>query len=672
MYDPGSREGQHLIAHEVAHTVQQRDAAPTTQTKLEVSSPSDGAEVAADHAADLAFSANPTAARAVVGRLGAPTLSRTPRSHVTAGSADEMTIEHIPAVVQAGRAEDIDNGSGTPIHAGQAGYARALLGATGARAESMAHNYSDALLHNLVPSFDGIDQFTRVRASEKDKFIDEATPASLGPITFDNAPSARARWRAAGTWCQERIGEAETDKVSEDETFSRYNAWVPRANGFFTSLERLQAQSWMVGHRNDTGSLAASLLAGLEEAEQVAHRAQTAFDGGNQAGNLPPLPTDASVAALSSETTLKAREMNTAYLRFQSIVINDRSESINAEGAADRARMEQINEVKNFVKNVGGVIDTTMSVVQGAPAAIANATELVQRTGAQINAGRNRRADMRGGEGQHNATYLTTDADGNMVVRDMQYGTDTGASGEATPSPGGGGFSMPSVGGALSAIADFAYAGEVREIQSRLDQIKSRMEGTAVAAAFTAKREIVQNLSDKLAAFALACRNLQARISERRQQYLSYGVALDNFARQDRGNRGSSPGANGDKFATIMVLTSAVRETVGIGNGAKSGFMSVSEIEHWARDINQRRSRSDCPMSLPDRGGSVRSFECSEAEWTAMSGMWSQVRGFNTYVDEIVSDLGPVEVRARSMMGPATMVDGQQRGLHQGGGSGDY
>lgn len=51
-YDPTGREGQRLIAHEVAHTVQQRGAAPTTQTKLTVSQPGDSHEREADAAAD--------------------------------------------------------------------------------------------------------------------------------------------------------------------------------------------------------------------------------------------------------------------------------------------------------------------------------------------------------------------------------------------------------------------------------------------------------------------------------------------------------------------------------------------------------------------------------------------------------------------------------------------
>ncbi len=51
-YQPDDPFGMHLLAHEVAHTVQQSGGAATTHYKLAVSSPGDAAEVEADRAAD--------------------------------------------------------------------------------------------------------------------------------------------------------------------------------------------------------------------------------------------------------------------------------------------------------------------------------------------------------------------------------------------------------------------------------------------------------------------------------------------------------------------------------------------------------------------------------------------------------------------------------------------
>src|ERR1700733_1729402 len=51
-YDPTSSSGEHLLAHEVAHTVQQQGGTSTQMNKLEVSTPGDALEHEADRAAD--------------------------------------------------------------------------------------------------------------------------------------------------------------------------------------------------------------------------------------------------------------------------------------------------------------------------------------------------------------------------------------------------------------------------------------------------------------------------------------------------------------------------------------------------------------------------------------------------------------------------------------------
>ena len=60
-YDPTNRDGIHLLAHEVAHTVQQSGSPGGPQAKLEVSAPGDACEVEADHAADAMIAGRPAA-----------------------------------------------------------------------------------------------------------------------------------------------------------------------------------------------------------------------------------------------------------------------------------------------------------------------------------------------------------------------------------------------------------------------------------------------------------------------------------------------------------------------------------------------------------------------------------------------------------------------------------
>lgn len=58
-YEPGSDGGMHLLAHEVAHTVQQAGGAQRRQHKLDVSTPGDSHEVEADRAADAMVRGQP-------------------------------------------------------------------------------------------------------------------------------------------------------------------------------------------------------------------------------------------------------------------------------------------------------------------------------------------------------------------------------------------------------------------------------------------------------------------------------------------------------------------------------------------------------------------------------------------------------------------------------------
>jgi Domain of unknown function (DUF4157) len=58
-YDPGSHDGLHLLAHEVAHTVQQHGGSTTRQHKLAVSNPHDAAELEADAAASAMVARQP-------------------------------------------------------------------------------------------------------------------------------------------------------------------------------------------------------------------------------------------------------------------------------------------------------------------------------------------------------------------------------------------------------------------------------------------------------------------------------------------------------------------------------------------------------------------------------------------------------------------------------------
>lgn len=73
-YDPRSSRNRRLLAHELAHTVQQAGSAGVGQAKLEIDSEGSPAEAAADQAAEAVMVGAPTPALAPIG----PLISRTP------------------------------------------------------------------------------------------------------------------------------------------------------------------------------------------------------------------------------------------------------------------------------------------------------------------------------------------------------------------------------------------------------------------------------------------------------------------------------------------------------------------------------------------------------------------------------------------------------------------
>jgi hypothetical protein len=83
-FRPSDPFGLHLLAHEVAHTVQQSGGATSTQYKLEVSTPGDAQEVEADRAADAMVQGAP-AAVSVAGGGTARKVMRGPNNSYSKG-----------------------------------------------------------------------------------------------------------------------------------------------------------------------------------------------------------------------------------------------------------------------------------------------------------------------------------------------------------------------------------------------------------------------------------------------------------------------------------------------------------------------------------------------------------------------------------------------------------
>lgn len=638
-YQPKTTAGRYLLAHELTHVVQQ-DAVSTNGNILRVV-PSRSVDA-------LERDADRVAARVVAGSTATPRLGPASGTPLLRREQEGTTDPaHVGAVAEGISLQRGEGPEGETVAPGERGYSRLLLAASGPIGRNLRGVTEEMELQQVELTHEGLDRQIRERAAEeadyREKWRDESG--------FFGSHFAAGLYKEAADWCQERVNEMEQDRSREDQKVARFNWWVPYANVFYQSTRRLSAMEYMLG-AHDPASTVAALEQGLREAKDVGLRAQR-LDASIDVPQVDP-----TVVQASTELTLAAEDMHAAWLDFQRDVLSERAAETEAEGQEAREKRQEIEQVKEFVRNVGKTIDLTMTTVKSAPTHAATASNAIRRAEATVGAMRNRRQIMAGQRPTHRPTYLTTGEDGELVVRNVQTGMDRPAGGgETTPSPSPS-FSLPtSVESILGGIADFAYADEIREINVALEQIKSRVDAIQGVQEFLAIRNRAVDFQNKLNYFAAKSKHLQDRMAQRRQDYLEFGLQLDRFARRDVETRraGQAPERNAERYATIMTLVPQVREVLVAGRGARGAFDKPDEIRQWFHDLERRRGKRPPRTDL-------RSFRLTSEELETIQHIYSQVRLFHSNVDSVEDMYGPVDTEASKLI----------ESLHQGGGSGEY
>lgn len=553
-----------------------------------------------------------------------------------------------PTAVGSRGSGTLDNGFGGTVANGDAAFSRHMLLETNAAANSLD---GWTQLRNVVPATEMAKWQSRQRSREQREQLDLVSGTfmglTMGSMTADNTH------QAAAAFCEQHAGQITKDRTDEDDKFNAYNAWVPRANGYFASVMRLRAQEKMLGV-TDPAALVQQLVRGIGDASQVAKRMQHAHDNGNNAVTLQVPVVDGTLSQASEETSWAGKHMRTEYLEFQRLLLAMEKDATNHEGDKNSARLAQINQNREFVRNVGKTIDTAMSVIDGAPAAVSTATTTINKVGATLGAAANKRQIMSGMRSTHNPTYIAIDAHGKQVVRNVETGTDRAMEkkpGEAfthTPTPESEGPTIPtSVGELLGTVVDFAYAGEVKKITFHLEVIKLRCANLQSEIDAKETTHQIQVFQDALNLFAMKCSELQKRVEARRQQYLEFGVQLDNFARGDLGSQkaGLAPSKGGERYASIMTVASSVREVMSLGRGAKEGFESTPELSTWTMGIIDRRERTD------DGRKDISFMRMPNDELQRINDMHEQVGVFETSYSRESSQIAPVDAAAQEVLG---------------------
>ena len=539
---------------------------------------------------------------------------------------------------------------GSEVEPGEAGYSDAMLDATSYVAEAMVADgmYSDLQMSNVLPNFSRIDNQLEIRAASKQHYIEERDGTN-DFILFHHPGIAQMVNQPMIDWHDTFIPTLERHRQQTQERFDQFNAWVPRANQYFTTGARLEAQLQMIGCTS-AEETAAMLRYGLEDAGQV--RAAARDDevaGGSSAAIDVPQPNE-TVTSSTERCQQKAMEMNTAYIRWQGQVsLATRRSAINAEGNDERARLSEIEQIKQTISQIGATVDLTMAVMAGAPKMINNVGGALQHGEAYVNAVRNNRDILNGGNGHHNPTYITNDSDGNMVIRNVQTGQDRNAlTGERSDMGAAPSVTIPGIPTSaqdiLNTLTDWVYADEVRALNSALAQISTRAGAVETVMGELNLRAACDGLRDTINAYAVEAQQLQRAAQQRRLEYLNLGVQLDNYARQSETmqEEGLAPGEGAERYATIMSLTASVREMLLVGRSAKSMIYTPAQFEEWFLTMKAQRE-------VDPPGSYMRQFSVGEVETARANEIFGQLSQYHGTLENGEETWGEVDATAASV-----------------------
>jgi hypothetical protein len=593
-------------------------------------------------------------------------LQRTAGNDVTTAVVQRYKGKRPPGAAAVGAVEPgVKVGGVAP---GQAGFSSRMMVESGEMAEELRAGGSldNLMLKHVAPDVSGV--------ATQERVVGRAEELWKGQKGGFNTPSTDATYQGFVDSCAGWLDGVAGDKRQLQIHAQQFNAFVPRANSFFISAARLGSMQALLGATDNEG-LVTAVQHGLADAKAVAGQYKDAWEGSDTRRGPETLDVpaaDNTVESQAEEVTLASKDLNDAYLGFRIAMTGQEVAAVEAEGAADRKRLAEINEVKKFVREVGGMIDMSMSVVSGAPAAVTNISNKMRQTEAQVNAVRNKRAIMRGEKGTHNPTYLTTDDKGNMVVANAQTGMQRGADGAKTAMPETKLELPTSVEKLLGGITDFIYAGEVRDINIRLQGIANRVGAIQNWAKGAEITKAIQTFQTKLNEFAKRCNDLQQRIAARRDAYLKFGVQLDRFARAhgELNKQGLGTGQGQERYATIMTVAAQIREVLAIGRNAAGGFGGdAHSFAVWANEASERREMSSAfshradPMSSPPFWN-VPSYKLTSGEEQAIGPIFTQLRGFETTIVMVEKLFGPVDAAASDLL--------TDQRVSPGGGSGKY
>jgi hypothetical protein len=477
------------------------------------------------------------------------------------------------------------------VHPGEGGYARIMQAATGQFAGEFKELTDTVRMKPVAPKLGKIDRAVAIAIHERDWYKKQDSGFAPGSI--------RRLWKDRVKYADDKATQYTEDKRQEQANFRSYNSFISLGNSLIEQIARIEAQKYMMGIKDDA-AMTAALTERMEDARKVAGRAQKAYDKNKKEGTeeveAPAATT--SVDGAAQKLRGSARDLDSSYLAFQEAVsLEQEAAAIKESGADGQKRLDEINEIKTFLKNVGKTADFAQGLVKKAPEQIANWVE--------------------------KPTSM-----------------------------------LPSAEKGIELITDFIYWEEVNKLTTMLDTLNGMIEKKKLVKEFAKVSSVSKAYRSALLKFAEAAVEMQRALHERRAQYRQLGTKLDRFAQDDPALRkeGLAPAAGGDRYATSMALVVELRQAVALARFVKDGMPPLEggpaadvgskapAWATWASGVIQHRESyaSYHPNPTP--------FDMPEDEKQALEQAWSFLDLSDRASKETISRFGPLDQSAGELM----------------------
>lgn len=249
-YQPDDPFGMHLLAHEVAHTVQQAGGSAHRQNKLEVSTPHDAAEHEADRAADAMVRGAPATIGGNAGSLARQTVQRNPfdfgapqqQDGFAFGPQPQPQFNPLPGLPNQGNAGPMAGDVNYDIPGSALGAAPAAVNLASAMPESKIKD-PGAIPGWITPYTPPSFQFGPYNTPGK--------PTLMLVEGDQHSPMAKSAWREWGNFSQ-KVAAAWTTSKGPLDSFVQEKKGDPVLDKL---IEEMGGSTWLMNVKHGEGNL---------------------------------------------------------------------------------------------------------------------------------------------------------------------------------------------------------------------------------------------------------------------------------------------------------------------------------------------------------------------------------------------------------------------------------